>query len=98
MFYKLPSNTDLSNTSYRCRKDTDDVIYIEYNSGYIDDAWENIDESEMIEIAPEWFPSELTPEPTQLDIIQAAVEKSNDELRQEGADALTEELIASGII
>lgn len=35
---------------------------------------------------------------TQLDLIQEAVEKSNDELRQEGADALTEELIAMGII
>ncbi|MCI8705112.1 MAG: XkdX family protein, partial [Anaerotignum sp.] len=31
--------------------------------------------------------------PTQLDAIQAAVEKSNEELRQEGADALTMELL-----
>lgn len=44
-------------------------------------------------------PSEPTEQPkTQLDLIQEAVEKSNDELRQEGADALTEELIAMGII
>ena len=42
--------------------------------------------------------SEVEETPTQLDLIQQAVEKSNDELRQEGADALTLELIASGII
>ena len=41
---------------------------------------------------------EVICEPTQLDLIQTAVEKSNDELRKEGADALTEELIAMGII
>lgn len=36
--------------------------------------------------------------PTQLDAIQAAVEKSNEELRQEGADALTMELLEGGIL
>ena len=36
--------------------------------------------------------------PTQLDVIQAAVEKSNEELRQEGADALTMELLEGGIL
>lgn len=36
--------------------------------------------------------------PTQLDAIQAAVEKSSEELRQEGADALTMELLEGGIL
>lgn len=36
--------------------------------------------------------------PTQLDAIQAAVEKSNEELRQEGADALTMELLEGGVL
>lgn len=36
--------------------------------------------------------------PTQLDAIQASVEKSNEELRQEGADALTMELLEGGIL
>lgn len=40
----------------------------------------------------------VEPEPSQLDRIEAEIMKSNDELRQEGADALTEELIAMGII
>lgn len=41
---------------------------------------------------------EYAPAPTQLDVIQAAVEKSNEELRQEGADALTMELLEGGIL
>lgn len=41
---------------------------------------------------------EYSPAPTQLDAIQAAVEKSNEELRQEGADALTMELLEGGIL
>lgn len=41
---------------------------------------------------------EYAPVPTQLDAIQAAVEKSNEELRQEGADALTMELLEGGIL
>lgn len=38
------------------------------------------------------------PEPTQLDLIQQAVEKSNEELRQEGAEAVTLELIERGVL
>lgn len=41
---------------------------------------------------------DYAPTPTQLDAIQAAVEKSNEELRQEGADALTMELLEGGIL
>lgn len=39
-----------------------------------------------------------TPTQTQLDAIQEAVEKSHEELRQEGADALTMELLEGGIL
>lgn len=39
-----------------------------------------------------------TPEPTQLDRIEQAINTSNDELRQEGADALVLELIERGIL
>ena len=41
---------------------------------------------------------EVINEPSQLDIIQEAVEKSNEELRQEGSDALLAEMIADGLI
>ena len=37
-------------------------------------------------------------EPSQLDIIQAAVEKSNSELRQEGAETVILELVERGIL
>ena len=40
----------------------------------------------------------VEPEPTQLDLIQQAVEKSNEELRQEGAEAVTLELIERGVL
>lgn len=49
---------------------------------------------EYLEITGE----DYAPVPTQLDAIQAAVEKSNEELRQEGADALTMELLEGGIL
>lgn len=49
---------------------------------------------EYLEITGEGYAPALT----QLDAIQAAVEKSNEELRQEGADALTLELLEGGIL
>lgn len=96
MFYRIPINTDLSKTSYRCMKLGDTCDYIEYNSGYIDDEWEELQKEDIVNIAPEWFIQ--SKEFSQLDKIQIAVEKSNEELRQEGADALTLELVESGII
>lgn len=41
---------------------------------------------------------EPEPQPTQLDIIQVAVEKSNSELRQEGAETVILELVERGIL
>jgi hypothetical protein len=48
--------------------------------------------SEVEPVEPE------APELTQLDLIQQAVEKSNNELRQEGADTAILELIKKGIL
>lgn len=48
-------------------------------------------------IPPEPEPEPI-PEPSQLDIIQAAVEKSNTELRQEGAETVILELVERGIL
>lgn len=39
-----------------------------------------------------------TPEPTQLDIIQGMVAKSNEELRQEGYDNCVMDMIKEGVI
>ena len=46
----------------------------------------------------EYVPEPIELQPSQLDLIQYAVEKSNDELRQEGAEAVTLELIERGIL
>lgn len=40
----------------------------------------------------------VEPEPTQLDRMEEAINKSNEELRNEGADALTLELIERGLL
>lgn len=66
MYFKIPLNADLTNTSYRCYKETEDAVYIEYNEGYIGEDWEKSDEAVAREIAPEWFNNSTPdPEPTE---------------------------------
>jgi hypothetical protein len=48
IYYKLPLDADLSQTSYRDRRDTDTHIYIEYNEGFVGENWVAIEESELI--------------------------------------------------
>lgn len=48
LYYKIPLNTDLSQTSYRDRRDTDTHIYIEYNEGFVGEDWVAVEESELI--------------------------------------------------
>lgn len=43
-------------------------------------------------------PEPPEPEPTQLDRMEAQLSKSQDEIRQEGADLLMEELIKRGVV
>lgn len=57
MFYKIPLDTDLSETSYRCYKETDEAALIEYNSGKVGESWKEITKEQAMEIAPEWFSS-----------------------------------------
>ena len=54
---------------------------------FVNGVWIDVPQSEQVE-----------PEPTQLDRIEMAINKSNEELRQEGAEALTLELIEGGIL
>lgn len=44
------------------------------------------------------YPEVITPQPTQLDRIEEQLAARNDALRQEGADALTLELLERGIL
>lgn len=75
MYYKLLNPIDLSETSYRCYKQVGDYIYIEYNSGFVADYWEQVSKEEIIQIVPEWFEEdeeiEEKPQLTQLDTIEA---------------------------
>lgn len=43
-------------------------------------------------------PEPLEPEPTQLDRMEAQLMKSQDEIRQEGADSVMEELVKRGLM
>lgn len=76
-YFKLPLNSDLSQTSYRARKDTDDYIHIEYNEGFIGEDWEEITEETLIEVfGNNPFvdqPKPTTPEPSQLDRIESTL-------------------------
>lgn len=72
-FYKIPINTDLSNISYRCRKDIGNDIYIEYNQGVVGDNWLKLTLEELVlELGKDPFNENSQPqaEPTQLDIIE----------------------------
>lgn len=55
MYFKMSSDSDLSNTSYRCIKLVEEVVYIQYNEGFIGDDWVVVSEEEVRVIAPEWF-------------------------------------------
>ena len=57
------------------------------NKKYVNGEW--------VEYEPKPLP---TPEPTQLDIIQGMVAKSNEELRQEGYDNCVMDMIKEGVI
>lgn len=100
MFYKIPLNADLTNTSYRCKKYTENAIYIEYNEGAVFDEWEEISEAEARNIAPEWFVEEtnMIESPTQLDRIESAVSNTLEEIRAEAVDEYTLSLMENNII
>lgn len=75
--FKLPLESDLSQTSYRARRDTDEYIFIEYNDGYIDPTWEEVTEEMLIEvfgrnpfIDPEPEPEPIPYQPSNAEIAQ----------------------------
>ena len=36
MYFKIPLDADLSRTSFRCYKEADGAVFIEYNEGFAD--------------------------------------------------------------
>lgn len=76
-YFKIPLESDLSQTSYRASKSTETNEYIEYNEGYIGEDWEEITEETLIEVFGRnpfvEEPTPTTPEPSQLDRIETAL-------------------------
>lgn len=50
MYYRIPLDSNLSNTNYRAIAVTEYAWYIEYNEGYIGQDWEEVSNSEVIEV------------------------------------------------
>ena len=99
MYYKINKDADLSNTSYRCRKDVGSNIYIEYNDGFIGNDWVIISKEDMAVIVPEWFAvKEDDFELTQLDRIESAISQTLEDIKAEAVDEYTLSLMANNII
>lgn len=74
----------------------ENMIRLEEDFDLTDKRW-NYTTSEWESYEPEVI-HEPEPQPTQLDIIESKLDKSQDEIRQEGADLLMTELQQRGII
>lgn len=80
VYYKMPLNTDLSLTTYRCCEYFNNEIYIEYHGGYCDSNWEKVSEELIYSLFPTWFEEGeneqtiLTNELTQMDKIEAKLD------------------------
>ena len=77
MYYKMPIEQDLTNTSYRCCQYFDEEKYIEYNSGYLDPLWEKVSEETIQNLFPDWFieadPIEEEPELSPVERLEALI-------------------------
>lgn len=74
----------------------ENMIRLEEDFDLTNKRW-NYTTSKWESYEPEVIP-EPEPQPTQLDIIESKLDKSQDEIRQEGADLLMAELQQRGII
>ena len=85
--------------TYEYTNEENGYLVIEEIYGYIDEKGnEVITGTFKEEKNPNPVIEESIPEPSQLDRIEEMVSKSAEELRQEGAEALTLELIEGGIL
>ena len=91
MYYKIPLDADLSQTSYRASANTDYALYIEYNEGYIGQDWEEVSESKLVEV---FGRNPFTEEPKQE---PQPYQPSNAEIAQLISD-LQVDLIVAGVI
>ena len=88
-YFKIPLNSNLSQTSYRASAYTETHEYIEYNEGYIGQDWEEVSKSKLVEVFG-YNPFEEKPEPQ-------PYQPSNAEVAQMISD-LQADLIIAGVI
>lgn len=90
IFYKIPLDADLSQTSYRASVATETNIFIEYNEGHVEPSWVELTEEELLAqfegVNP--FEEKPIPEPYQ---------PSNAEVAQMISD-LQADLIIAGVL
>ena len=77
-YFKIPLEADLSQTSYRAYKATEEAAYIEYNEGVINSDWKELSLEELIAIFNnnpfEVIIQEETPvQPSEQELIQAEI-------------------------
>ena len=72
-----------------------EIMYGEMNSGTVRDSWTELTEEEFYMVVPS---EEEDSVPTQLDRIETKLEQNYNEAKQEGADAITAELIERGLL
>ncbi len=48
IFYKIPLDADLSQTSYRASVATETNLFIEYNEGHVEPSWVELTEEELL--------------------------------------------------
>ena len=71
-----------------------EIMYGEMNFGTVRDSWTELTEEEFYMVVP----SEEDSVPTQLDRIETKLEQNYNEAKQEGAEAITAELIERGLL
>lgn len=96
MYYRIPLDADLSQTSYRDSKLTETNEYIEYNEGFIGEDWKEVTEEQLIEVfgLNPFIDPEPEPEPEPEPI---PYQPSNAEIAQLISD-LQVDLIVAGVI
>lgn len=72
-----------------------EIMYGEMNFGTVRDSWTELTEEEFYMVVPS---EEEDSVPTQLDRIETKLEQNYNEAKQEGADAITAELIERGLL
>ena len=92
IFYKIPLDANLSQTSYRACVATETDVFIEYNEGYVESSWIELTEEELLAQFDGFNPFEekepIVPEPYQ---------PTNAEIAQMISD-LQADLIIAGVL